>query len=164
MYSNMADDKFIAIMMTFYDAVKIFYTGLSLQRQTVSGSHLYISLELFLVLNTPCISPKLTPAYLAQAYIYNGQVACRGLSNTTLLISLNVTSGALLELFRWSLMYSVNGKCSQFQTSIKVIRDRYRFEKEPNDERYTLGRTLTKKSRLSAAFRGRTTSANYARR
>ena len=64
----------------------------------------------------------------------NGQVARRGLSKTTLLISVNVTSGALLEPFRRPLMYSFNGKCSQFQTSTKVIRDRYRFEKEPNDE------------------------------
>ena len=58
-----------------------------------------------------------------------------GLSNTTLFISLNVTSGAFLEPFWWPLMYSVNGKCSQIQTSIKVTRDRYRFGKEPNDER-----------------------------
>ena len=39
--------------------------------------------------------------------IINGPLAHRGLSNSTCLISLRVTSGALLEHFQWGLMYSV---------------------------------------------------------
>ena len=93
---------------------------------------------------------------------HNGPLARRGLRNTMLLISFDVTSGALVQHFRWPLMYSFNGKCSHFQTSIIPLRLRYRILKECNNKRQIFPRTLVEQSWKSAAFRGTTARANCA--